>query len=65
MTFLQSKSKLVMSSLPSEAVVELCVDLQVPLLQPKWGAAALDAIACGGLGRTSWRCWRWDLDQIY
>eukprot|EP00435_Cladocopium_sp_Y103_P065766 s123_g27.t1 len=28
-----------------EAVVELCVDLQVPLLQPKWGAAALDAIA--------------------
>jgi hypothetical protein len=31
-------------------VVELCVDLQVPLLQPKWGAAALDAIACGCLG---------------
>ena len=33
-----------MSSLPSEAVVELCVDLQVPLLQPKWGAAALKGV---------------------
>ena len=32
--------------------MELCVDLQVPLLQPKWGAAALDAIACGCLGTT-------------
>eukprot|EP00434_Breviolum_minutum_P033445 symbB.v1.2.029593.t1/scaffold3261.1/size60078/1 len=28
-----------------EAVVELCADMQVPLLQPKWGAAALDAMA--------------------
>ncbi|CAE7609108.1 unnamed protein product [Symbiodinium natans] len=28
-----------------EAAVELCADLKVPLLQPKWGAAALDAVA--------------------
>eukprot|EP00913_Durusdinium_trenchii_P034669 g32432.t1 len=28
-----------------EAAVELCADLQVPLLQPKWSAAALDVMA--------------------
>lgn len=28
-----------------EAAVELCVDLEVPLLQPKWSATALEAIA--------------------
>eukprot|EP00439_Symbiodinium_sp_Y106_P033742 s2441_g4.t1 len=35
-----------------EAAVELCADLKVPLLQPKWGAAALDAVAPLA-GRTS------------
>ena len=28
-----------------EAAVELCVDLEVPLLQPKWSASALETIA--------------------